>query len=71
MSKPEAPVEMSEDMDEDDLVNDADEDEEEEEGYEDDEDEEYNLQMFGIAKALPVPEGEPDWSKGARPRLCK
>ena len=46
---------------EEELESEGDEDEDRDE---DDEDQEYNLRMFGIARALPVLEGEPDWSTG-------
>jgi hypothetical protein len=45
---------------------------EDEDGWEEDEEEEteeideqaYNLRMFGIMPALPVPDGPPDWDAG-------
>lgn len=32
-----------------------------------DEEDEYNLRMFGISRALPVPEGAPDFAAGGQP----
>lgn len=45
-------------------VEDEEMEEDEELEEEEDEEEEYNLRMFGIQAALPVPDGEPDWESG-------
>ena len=47
---------------------DAEDAEEEEEEEEVDAEEEYNMRMYGIYKALPVPDREPDWEAGEAPR---
>ena len=33
---------------------------------EDSEEQEYNMRMYGIHAALPVPEGDSDWEEGER-----